>query len=123
MKETSRRITATSSSNERSMDQLGSRVLVKGIGVMPPAHTPLYNRFLGQIFKDDVNGFSSSDLLHIIQFITSYEQVTFKEHRNRFQEIESASLCSLAGRYDKPIPTQFLAPTDCCTIPALVPWF
>jgi hypothetical protein len=27
--------------------------------------------------------------------------------------IDSASLCSLAGRYANPIPTQFLAPIDC----------
>ncbi len=32
---------------------------------------------------------------------------------------DSASLCSLAGRYDNPIPTQFLAPIDCSKIPAL----
>jgi hypothetical protein len=31
----------------------------------------------------------------------------------------SASLCSLAGRYDNPIPTQCLAPTDFLKIPAL----
>ncbi len=65
MKETPRRITATSSSNEISTDQLGNRVLVKGIGVTPPAHTPFYKRFLGQIFKDDVNGFSSLDICFI----------------------------------------------------------
>ncbi len=43
-----------------------------------------------------------------------------KEPRNRFQGIDSASLCSLAGRYDNPIPNPFLAPTDCSKIPALV---
>jgi hypothetical protein len=37
---------------------------------------------------------------------------TFKEPRNRFQGIDSASLCSLAGQYDKPIPTRFLALID-----------
>jgi hypothetical protein len=30
-----------------------------------------------------------------------------------------ASLCSLAGRYNNPIPTRFLAPIDCLKIPAL----
>jgi hypothetical protein len=30
--------------------------------------------------------------------------ITFKEPRNRFQGIDSASLCSLAGRYNNPIP-------------------
>jgi hypothetical protein len=32
----------------------------------------------------------------------------------------SASLCSLAGQYDNPIPPRFLAPTDRSKIPALV---
>jgi hypothetical protein len=32
--------------------------------------------------------------------------------------MNSASLCSLAGRYDNPIPTQCLAPIDCLKIPA-----
>ncbi len=37
--------------------------------------------------------------------------LTFKEPKNRFQVINSARLCSLAGRYDNPIPTRFLAHT------------
>ncbi len=44
---------------------------------------------------------------------------TFNEPRNRLQGINSASLCSLAGRYDNPIPTWFLTPRDCSKIPAL----
>jgi hypothetical protein len=32
--------------------------------------------------------------------------------------MNSVSLCSLAGRYDNPIPTRFLAPIDCLKIPA-----
>jgi hypothetical protein len=43
----------------------------------------------------------------------------FMEPRNRFQGINSASLCSLAGRYDNPIPTWFLDPIDRLKIPAL----
>jgi hypothetical protein len=45
---------------------------------------------------------------------------TFDEPRNRFQGINCAILCSLAvaGRYDNPIPTRFLAPIDCLKIPA-----
>ncbi len=35
------------------------------------------------------------------------------EPRNRFQGMNSASLYSLAGWYDNPIPTRFLAPIDC----------
>ncbi len=30
------------------------------------------------------------------------DYVMFREPRNRFQEIDSASLCSLTGRYDNP---------------------
>jgi hypothetical protein len=37
---------------------------------------------------------------------------------NRFQGINSASLCSLAGRHDNPITTRFLAPIDCSEISA-----
>jgi hypothetical protein len=33
--------------------------------------------------------------------------------------IDSASICSLAGRYDNPNPTRFLAPVDCSKILAL----
>jgi hypothetical protein len=39
------------------------------------------------------------------------------EPRNRFQGMNSASLCSLAGQYDNPIPTRFQAPVDCLKIP------
>ncbi len=42
------------------------------------------------------------------------------EPRNRFQGMNSASLCSLAGRYDNPIPTRCLAPIYCLKIPALL---
>jgi hypothetical protein len=31
----------------------------------------------------------------------------------------TASLCSMAGRYDNPIPIRFLAPTDCSKIPSI----
>ncbi len=44
---------------------------------------------------------------------------TFTEPRNRFQGMNSVSLCSLAGRYDNPISTRCLAPIDCLKIPAL----
>ncbi len=42
----------------------------------------------------------------------------FMEPRNRFQGMNSAILSGLAGRYDNPIPTWFLAPIDFLTIPA-----
>ncbi len=43
----------------------------------------------------------------------------FMGPRNWFQGMNSASLCSLAGRYDNPIPPWFLAPLDFLKIPAL----
>jgi len=39
--------------------------------------------------------------------------------KNRFQRINSASLCSLTGRFDNPIPPRCLAPIDFLKIPAL----
>jgi hypothetical protein len=44
---------------------------------------------------------------------------TFKEPRNRIQRSNSTSLCCMAGRYDNPIPTRFLASIDCSKIPVL----
>ncbi len=41
--------------------------------------------------------------------------------RSRFPGMKSASLCSLAGRYDNPIPSRFLVPIDCLKIPAQGP--
>ncbi len=55
---------------------------------------------------------------------TSIEPVflnVYMEPRNRFQGMNSASLCSLAGRYDNPIPPRFLVPIDSLKIPALMP--
>ena len=40
------------------------------------------------------------------------EFLTFKKPKNRFQGTNSARLCSLASRYDNPIPSRFLAPVD-----------
>jgi hypothetical protein len=42
------------------------------------------------------------------------------EPKNRFQRINSISLCSPVDRYDNPIPTRFLAHIDCLKIPGLV---
>jgi hypothetical protein len=44
----------------------------------------------------------------------------FMEPRNRFQGMNSASLCSLAGRYDNSFPPRFLAPIGSLKFPALV---
>ncbi len=38
--------------------------------------------------------------------------------KNQFKWINSISMCSLACRYDNPIPIRFLAPVDCLKIPA-----
>jgi hypothetical protein len=43
----------------------------------------------------------------------------FMGPRNWFQGMNSASLCSLAGRYENPIPPRCLAPIDFIKIPAL----
>ncbi len=51
-------------------------------------------------------------------FIQSPYFLTFMEPRNRFQGMNSASLWSLAGRYDNPIPPRFLALIDSLKIPA-----
>jgi hypothetical protein len=53
-----------------------------------------------------------------VEMVHSYFQ-TFMEPRNRFQGMNSASLCSPAGRYDKPIPPRFLALIDSLKIPAV----
>jgi hypothetical protein len=49
---------------------------------------------------------------------TNFE--TFKEPKNLFQGTDSARLCSLAGRYDHPIASRFLAPIDCLKIQAQI---
>ncbi len=43
----------------------------------------------------------------------------FMGPRNWFQGMNSARLCSLAGRYENPIPPRFPAPIDFLKIPAL----
>ncbi len=50
--------------------------------------------------------------------LSNVSMFAFMEPRNRFQGMNSASLCRLADRYDNPIPTLFLAPIDCLKIPA-----
>jgi hypothetical protein len=44
----------------------------------------------------------------------------FMGPRNWCQGMNSASLCSLAGRYENPIPPRCLAPIDFLKIPALI---
>jgi hypothetical protein len=51
---------------------------------------------------------------HLSEGLSPYFK-TFMEPRNRLQGMNSASLCSLAGRYDNPIPS----PIDRLKIPAL----
>ncbi len=49
--------------------------------------------------------------------------LNFEEPRNRFEGIDSASLCSLVGQYDYPLPTRFLSPIDCSKIPAQLAYY
>jgi hypothetical protein len=68
----------------------------------------------------EVQGLRYSCTECLISFCDRYQQspnfLTFKEPRNLFQGIKSASLCSLGGRYDNPVPIRFLAPFDCLKI-------
>ncbi len=73
-----------------------------------------FRLFYFYIFRENVIQFTEKSFLSPIFS-------TFKKPKNRFQGINSASLCSLAGRYDNPVPTWFLAPIDCSKIPALFP--
>jgi hypothetical protein len=66
--------------------------------------------------KDDSNGINSVRKNESEN--SEHEFLNFKEPKNRFQGTNFARLCSLAGRYDNPIPTQFLAPKGCLKIPA-----
>ncbi len=63
----------------------------------------------------------SYPLFNTLLFIQRWYFYSFKELRNRFQGMDSASLCSLAGRYHNPIPTLFLVPIDCYKIPTQMP--
>ena len=47
-------------------------------------------------------------LIYVLPYCPEPEFKTFKESKNRLLEINSASLCSLASRYDNPIHTRFL---------------
>ncbi len=47
------------------------------------------------------------------------EPVFLNDYGAQEERMNSASLCSLVGRYDNPIPTRFLAPLDCLKIPAV----
>jgi hypothetical protein len=49
---------------------------------------------------------------HVFCTCTEPAFQTFMEPRNRFQGMNSASLYSLVGRYDNPVPTRCLAPID-----------
>jgi hypothetical protein len=50
---------------------------------------------------------------------TDKAEVFAVEPRNRFQGMNSARLCCLAGRYDNTSPTRFLAPIDCLKVSSL----
>jgi hypothetical protein len=57
-----RRITVTSSLNEIATEQMGNRMVVRGVGVTPgysARSQPFLQQASGQVYKDDVTGFSS----------------------------------------------------------------
>ena len=62
---------------------------------------------------------SPSFYAHFPPHICRFRARIFMEPRNRFLGMNSASIRSLAGRYDSPIPTHFIAPINCFKIPAL----
>ncbi len=49
---------------------------------------------------------------------TEPEFSNFHETQESILRDQFRQPCSLAGRYDNPIPTRFLAPIDCLKIPA-----
>ncbi len=65
--------------------------------------------------KDDIKGLVSLKFLRpcwtqlAMATLLSPYFLTFMEPRNWFQGMNSASLCSLAGRYDNTIPSRFLS--------------
>ncbi len=60
--------------------------------------------------------YASWDISKTNASVQSPNFVTFMEPGNRFQGMNSASLCSLAGLYDNLYSyTRFLAPIDCLT--------
>ncbi len=71
-----RRITVTSSLNASSTDQLGNRVVARGVVYTYSAHSyPLLLQASGQIYKGDLNGFSSTSIFAswIIQYMVLNE--------------------------------------------------
>jgi hypothetical protein len=66
-------------------------------------------------------GIDSKETIPSASLAESIQRKQFRQPvwRNRFKGNNSVSLCSLAGRYDNSIPTQFVAPIDLLKIPAL----
>ncbi len=73
--------------------------------------------------KDDLNGFKSLKFLLPCLSLSKYRVRIFKLlwSQESIPRNEFATLCSLAGRYDNPIPPRFLAPI--CSIPLQVNFF
>jgi hypothetical protein len=65
---------------------------------------------------------ASPHLLAVTQSVIPPPEAVFLNvygaQESQFQGMNFASLRSLAGRYDNPIPTRCLAPIDCLKIPA-----
>ncbi len=71
-------------------------------------------------FKEPRNWFQGIDSASLCCLRRYF--LTFKVPRNLFHGIESASLCSLAGRYDNPTPTRFLWYRDILYTNILYTW-
>ncbi len=81
---------------------------------------PVFLRSLVCLFRSLLPVFFAPPLLSFTPKDGIFNQESIP--RSHFQGIDSASLCGLAGRYDNPISTRFVAPIDCLKIPALNSW-
>jgi hypothetical protein len=85
-------------------NRVGIRLSYRAARLHSLAELVPFNRLLGSLKVKKIG-------LCIVQ-TSETVFLTCKEPRNRFQGNNSASPCSLAVRYDNPIPTRFLALID-----------
>jgi hypothetical protein len=73
-----------------------------------------------------VTGTGTYHIKYILRALRTFKNISEPVFLNAYGAQESiprndsTSLCSLAGRYDNPIPTRCLAPIDCLKIPAQI---
>ncbi len=108
--------------SDHDVSELGlGRCLLELLELHGQSHVPLHLKVFNFI------SLHSTSMIFLLLLSRSFDwsekELLWPRARNRFQGIDSARLCSLAGRYDNLIPTRFLAPIDCLKIPALLwPW-